>query len=191
VSRGTLDTQQVVESAAALADAEGLDAVTLTRVAEHLGVRQPALYRHVDNFDALIRALGLRGRGILADRLGAAAVGMAGDDAVRAMGAAWRSMVADHPGLYAATDRYPCATDPELEEAVERVVEVLGQALTAYGLSDVDRVHAARSMRSVFHGFAHPESGDGHPYALDLDDSFNHLVDLLCAGIRQMATVPV
>ena len=191
MSRGTLDTQQVVESAAALADAEGLDAVTLTRVAEHLGVRQPALYRHVDNFDALIRALGLRGRGILADRLGAAAVGMAGDDAVRAMGAAWRSMVADHPGLYAATDRYPCATDPELEEAVERVVEVLGQALTAYGLSDVDRVHAARSMRSVFHGFAHLESGDGHPYARDLDDSFNHLVDLLCAGIRQMATVPV
>ena len=191
MSRGTLDTQQVVESAAALADAEGLDAVTLTRVAEHLGVRQPALYRHVDNFDALIRALSLRGRGILADRLGAAAVGMAGDDAVRAMGAAWRSMVADHPGLYAATDRYPCATDPELEEAVERVVEVLGQALTAYGLSDVDRVHAARSMRSVFHGFAHLESGDGHPYALDLDDSFNHLVDLLCAGIRQMATVPV
>ena len=191
MSRGTLDPQQVVESAAALADAEGLDAVTLTRVAEHLGVRQPALYRHVDNFDALIRALGLRGRGILADRLGAAAVGMAGDDAVRAMGAAWRSMVADHPGLYAATDRYPCTTDPELEEAVERVVEVLGQALTAYGLSDVDRVHAARSMRSVFHGFAHLESGDGHPYALDLDDSFNHLVDLLCAGIRQMATVPV
>ena len=191
MSRGTLDTQQVVESAAALADAEGLDAVTLTRVAEHLGVRQPALYRHVDNFDALIRALGLRGRGILADRLGAAAVGMAGDDAVRVMGAAWRSMVVDHPGLYAATDRYPCATDPELEEAVERVGEVLGQALTAYGLSDVDRVHAARSMRSVFHGFAHLESGDGHPYALDLDDSFNHLVDLLCAGIRQMATVPV
>ena len=191
MSRGTLDTQQVVESAAALAAAEGLAAVTLTRVAEHLGVRQPALYRHVDNFDALIRALGLRGRGILADRLGAAAVGMAGDDAVRAMGAAWRSMVADHPGLYAATDRYPCATDPELEEAVERVVEVLGQALTAYGVSDVDRVHAARSMRSVFHGFAHLESGDGHPYALDLDDSFNHLVDLLCAGIRQMATVPV
>ena len=191
MSRGTLDTQQVVESAAALADAEGLDAVTLTRVAEHLGVRQPALYRHVDNFDALIRALGLRGRGILADRLGAAAVGMAGDDAVRAMGVAWRSMVADHPGLYAATDRYPCATDPELEEAVERVGEVLGQALTAYGLSDVDRVHAARSMRSVVHGFAHLESGDGHPYALDLDDSFNHLVDLRCAGIRQMATVPV
>ena len=41
--RRTLDTDQVVLSAAVLADTEGLDVVTLTRVAEHLGVRQPAL----------------------------------------------------------------------------------------------------------------------------------------------------
>ena len=186
MSRRTLDTDQVVDSAAALADSEGLDAVTLTRVALLLGVRQPALYRHIDSYDALIRALGLRGREILASRLGEAAVGLAGDDAVRAMGRAWRAMVGDHPGLYAATDRYPCAGDAELEEAVERVVSVLGQALAAYGLADVDRVHAARSMRSALHGFAHLESGDGHPHPVDLDESFDRLVDLLCAGIRQM-----
>ncbi|MDG2428546.1 MAG: WHG domain-containing protein [Acidimicrobiales bacterium] len=186
MSRRTLDTNQVVESAAALADAEGLAAVTLTRVAERLGVRQPALYRHVESYDALIRALGLRGREILANRLSDTAVGLAGHDAVRAMGRAWRKMVQDHPGLYAATDRYPCAGDSELEEAVERVVQVLSQALSAYGLDDDDRVHAARSMRSAFHGFAHLESGDGHPHPVDLDDSFDRLVDLLCAGIHQM-----
>ena len=189
MNRRTLDTEQVVEAAATLADLKGLDAVTLTRVAEKLGVRQPALYRHVDSYDALIRALGLRGREILAARLGEAAVGLAGDDAVRAMGRAWRAMVRDHPGLYAATDRYPCAGDAELEEAVGRVVQVLGLALVAYGLADDDRVHAARSMRSAFHGFTHLESGDGHPHPVDLDDSFDRLVDLLCAGIHQLAGV--
>ncbi len=189
MNRRTLDTEQVVEAAATLADVNGLDAVTLTRVAEKLGVRQPALYRHVDSYDALIRALGLRGREILAARLSEAAVGLAGDDAVRAMGRAWRAMVRDHPGLYAATDRYPCAGDAELDEAVGRVVQVLGLALVAYGLADDDRVHAARSMRSAFHGFAHLESGDGHPHPVDLDESFDRLVDLLCAGIHQMAGV--
>ena len=189
MNRRTLDTEQVVEAAATLADVNGLDAVTLTRVAEKLGVRQPALYRHVDSYDALIRALGLRGREILAARLSEAAVGLAGDDAVRAMGRAWRAMVRDHPGLYAATDRYPCAGDAELEEAVGRVVQVLGLALVAYGLADDDRVHAARSMRSAFHGFTHLESGDGHPHPVDLDESFDRLVDLLCAGIHQMAGV--
>ena len=124
MNRRTLDTDQVVSSAAALADTEGLDVVTLTRVAERLGVRQPALYRHVDSYDGLIRALGLRGREILAERLSEAAVGLAGDDAVRAMGRAWRAMVQDHPGLYAATDRFACAGDDELEAAVERVLKI-------------------------------------------------------------------
>ncbi|HBM56772.1 MAG TPA: TetR/AcrR family transcriptional regulator, partial [Acidimicrobiaceae bacterium] len=84
MSRRTLDTDRVVATAATLADSEGLDAVTLTRVANELGVRQPALYRYIDSFDAMIRLLGLRGREILADRLAAAAVGVAGDEAVRA-----------------------------------------------------------------------------------------------------------
>ena len=44
-------------------------------------------------------------------------------------------------------------------------------------------------MRSAFHGFAHLESGDGHPHPVDLDDSFHRMVDLLCAGIQQMAPV--
>tara|TARA_B100000586_G_C20091129_1_gene420143 strand:+ start:763 stop:1338 length:576 start_codon:yes stop_codon:yes gene_type:complete len=186
MQRQTLDTTQVVDCAARLVDTEGFEALTLTRVAAELGVRQPALYRHVDGYDALVRALGLKGREIIAGRLADAAVGLAGDDAVRAMGTAWRGVVRDHPGQYAATDRYPCAGDPELEAAVERVVHVLAQALAAYGLSDDEKVHVARSLRSAFHGFAHLESGDGHPHPLDLDDTFNHLLDLLCAGIHAL-----
>ena len=41
--------------------------------------------------------------------------------------------------------------------------EVLGQALASYGLDDDERIHAARTLRSAFHGFAHLEAGDGHP----------------------------
>ena len=184
MTRKTLDTGRVIECAAELVDTEGFDALTLTRVAAELGVRQPALYRHVDSYDALIRSLGLRAREILAGRLADAAIGLAGDDAVRAMGAAWRGMVHDHPGQYAATDRYPCAGDAELKAAVERVVHVLGQALAAYGLTADDQVHVARSLRSAFHGFSHLEEGDGHPHPLDLDETFDHLLNLLCAGIN-------
>ncbi len=188
MSRRTLDTDRVVATAATLADSEGLDAVTLTRVANELGVRQPALYRYIDSFDAMIRLLGLRGREILADRLAAAAVGVAGDEAVRAVGSAWREMVRDHPGLYAATDRYPCAGDAELEGAVDKVVAVLGRSLAAYKLSDYEQVHVARTMRAAFHGFAHLESGDGFPQPHDTDDTFDHLLDLLCSGIQPRAS---
>jgi len=186
MARRTLDTGQVVDAAARIADREGVEAITLTRVADELGVRQPALYRHVDGYDALIRSLGLRGREILGARLAEAAIGVAGAEAVRAVGLAWRGVVVDHPGLYAATDRYPCAGDAELEEAVERIVAVIAQSLAGFDLDDTDRVHAARSLRSAFHGFAHLESGDGHPHPEDLDDSFDELLTLLIAGVRNL-----
>ena len=57
VARVPLDQEQVVNAAAELADAEGLDALTLTRVAKILGVRQPALYRHVESYQDLLRLL--------------------------------------------------------------------------------------------------------------------------------------
>ena len=186
-TRRSLDSETVVSAAARIADEAGLDKLTLTRVADALGVRQPALYRHVGGYDDLMRSLSLLGREILAKRLSDSAVGLAGDDAVAAVGHAWRAMVRDHPGIYAATDRYPCAGDPELESAVEQVLAVVGQALRAYDLSEEDRVHAARTLRSAFHGFSHLESGDGHPLPHDPEDTFTHLVELLCAGIERLA----
>ena len=186
-SRRPLDAETVVAAASEIADTEGLDKLTLTRVAGVLGVRQPALYRHVDGYDDLLRSLSLRGREILAERLADAAVGLSGDDAVAAVGHAWRGMLRDHPGIYAATDRYPCAGDGELEAAVERVLAVLGQTLRGYELNEEDRVHAARTLRSAFHGFSHLESGDGHPLPHDPEDTFQHLVELLCAGVHRLA----
>ena len=186
-ARRPLDAERVIAAAADIADAEGLDKLTLTRVADALGVRQPALYRHVEGYEDLLRSLSLRGRRILAQRLSDAAVGLSGDDAVAAIGHAWRTMVRDHPGIYAATDRYPCAGDAELEAAVERVLGVLGQILRGYDLTAEDRVHAARTLRSAFHGFSHLESGDGHPLPHDPEDTFDHLVQLLCAGVHRLS----
>jgi AcrR family transcriptional regulator len=186
MARRTLDTDQVIDAAARIANNEGVEAITLTRVANELGVRQPALYRHIDGYDALIRSLGLRGREILGTCLAEAAIGVSGDEAVRAVGRAWRKVVKDHPGLYAATDRCPCSGDTELEEAVERIVEVIAQSLAGFDLGATDQVHAARSLRSAFHGFAHLESGDGHPHPEDLDDSFDELLTLLISGVRNL-----
>ena len=186
-TRPQLDTEIVVAKAGEIADAEGLDAVTLTRIARELGISQPALYRHVEGYDDLLRRLSLEGRQLLAERLREAAVGVSSDDAVRAMGRAWREAVSERPGLMSATDRYPCAGDAELESAVEAIVETLGLALIGYDLSPDDQVHAARALRSAFHGFAHLEAGDGHPSPHDLDDTFEHIVDIMCRGIRRLA----
>ncbi len=178
---------KVIAEAVAIVEERGLEALTLTAIAKELGVSQPAVYRHVANHQEVLQAVSLHGRLALADVLADAAIGRAGDDAIRAVGHAWRSFVRRHPHLYIAIDACACAGVPELEEAVERVVGVLESALQSHRLSEELRVHAARTMRSAFHGFTDIEARQGHPSPHELDDTFEHLLDFLCAGVDELS----
>lgn len=55
--RNTLSRARVVEAALALIDAEGLEALTMAKVAHRLGVGTMSLYRHVKDKDELIEAV--------------------------------------------------------------------------------------------------------------------------------------
>jgi AcrR family transcriptional regulator len=55
--RTTLKHDQIAGTAVALADAEGLDAVSMRRLADQLGVATMALYRYVANKDELIELM--------------------------------------------------------------------------------------------------------------------------------------
>ena len=154
----------------------------MSRIASELSVTQPALYRHVDGVADLWRALGLQTRADLAERLAHATVGRAGTDAIRSVADAWRQFGVDHPGCYRSTERFPVTGDLELEEAVERVIEVLVLCLRGFGLDDDVAVHSARTLRSALHGFVTFEIDGAFPQPQDPDDSFDHLVDLLCLG---------
>lgn len=56
-ARDSLDRAAVAERALALADAEGLDTLTIRRLAQDLGVTPMALYWHFSNKDELLDAL--------------------------------------------------------------------------------------------------------------------------------------
>jgi AcrR family transcriptional regulator len=55
-----LDRELVIDAATALADAEGLDAISIRRLAEQFGVTPMALYWHFEDKDALLAAIGDR-----------------------------------------------------------------------------------------------------------------------------------
>ena len=76
--------------AAQIADAEGIDAVTLTRIALDANVKQPALYRHVTGIEELWTLLSLRAREQLVIALEDAIADTTRDASVVAVGRAWR-----------------------------------------------------------------------------------------------------
>ena len=180
-----LDPARVVDVAAGIADAEGLDAVTLARVAGDLGVRAPSLYNHVDGRPDLLRAIALRGVRELAAALREAAVGRSGADALIATARAYRAYATAHPGLYAATVAAPASADEEHLAAAAEAVDVLLAVMRAWGLEGDEAIHAVRAFRSAVHGFVTIEAGGGFGMAVDVDVSFDRLVGTLAGGLGE------
>ena len=186
--RAGLNTAAVVAAAAEIADAEGLDRLTLARVAATAGVRTPSLYNHVESLDDVRRRVALLALRDLADALRDAAVGRAGDDALVAMADAYRAYARRHPGRYAATQRAPAEGDEEMRAAAKGAVDVVLAILRGYGLEGDDAIHAARAVRSALHGFVALETGGGFGIPVDLDESYARMVRALARGLRDAPT---
>jgi AcrR family transcriptional regulator len=178
--RAGLHPEAVVEAAAGIADADGLAAVTLSRLAGELGVRTPSLYAHVGGLEDLRQRLAARGASGLAGAMQEAAAGRAGGDALRAVARAYREYAREHPGSYDAAQRAEWVAG----DAGARAVRVFTAVLAGYGLTGDDAIHATRAVRAALHGFAALESGGGFGMAQSVDASFDRLVSLLDDGLH-------
>jgi AcrR family transcriptional regulator len=174
----------VVEEGARLLDETGPAGFTLAVLASRLGVRTPSLYKHVDGLPALRRSIALRAKRELAVVLGGAAVGRAGDDAVRAMAVAYRRWALAHPGQYPSTQHAPAAGDADDEAASSAVLDAILEVLTEYALEGDDAVHAVRFLRSAFHGFVVLETGGAFELPVDPEHSYARVVDSVVTALR-------
>ncbi len=189
VPRVGLNRTAIVQAGANLADTEGLEGVSLARLAKDLGIRPPSLYNHVSGLADLRSELAIFGVRELGHRLGRAAIGKSGDEGIETLAEAYRSFVKERPGLYAATLPASRLREPENrqlraaeEEALEPVLVVL---TSSYGLEDEEALHATRCLRAAVHGFATLEAAGGFGLALDTNESFRRLVRTFIGGLRR------
>lgn len=184
--RRGLDTAAVVRAAAELADAEGLPALTLSGLADRLGIRAPSLYAHVSGLDDLRRGVAALGGRELAGALRDAAAGRAGAKALSAVADAYRAYARAHPGRYEAMQRAPRAPGADADAAAE-LYGVIRAALSAYGLRGEREVHGIRAVRSALHGFASLEHAGGWAMPVSTDASYAGLVGFLHLGLTELS----
>lgn len=183
--RAGVTTARVVEEAERLADEVGISGVSLARIASRLDVKVPSLYKHVPGLDALHSLVEARAKSDLADAMARAAVGVAGDDAVDALAAAYRDWAKRHPGRYSATLKAPDPDDEPSRAASDRAVRVIFDALAGYGLTGDDAIDATRALRAALHGFVSLEAAGGFGLPQSVDRSFDQLVGALKRALRE------
>ncbi|WP_159617925.1 TetR/AcrR family transcriptional regulator [Arthrobacter zhaoguopingii] len=186
--RAGLDAAAVTEAGAVLADEIGFAELSMSLVAERLGVKTPSLYKHVDGLADLARRICVLAVTELGEAVRDATQGRARRDALEGAAQALRGYVKQHPGRYAATVGVrPTGPDDPLAAALERALIPLSAVLLGYRLDPADEVHAVRMLRSMLHGFAALEISDGFQLRTDVNSSFTWMLDFIDQGLRAAA----
>ncbi|MEU4454263.1 TetR/AcrR family transcriptional regulator [Nocardioides sp. NPDC023903] len=198
MGRPGLNRSAVIAAAADLADQLGFDAVTISVLARHLGVRSPTLYSHISGATDLRTAVTAYVLDELADATSTAMAAGEGRDLLVAYADAIRDFARRSPGRYDATTRQhvPPASEPAAEipdsvaaaiTAGRRNADLALTVVRSYGIAETNETYAVRLMSSLIHGyitlelagtFAHsdPPSETTWPEALDdLDRTLNRI----------------
>ena len=147
--RQPLDQAQIVRAALELLDEVGLDELTMRRLADRLGVKAAALYRHVHNKDELLALLG--------DEISA-------EIPFASEAGSWQSQLSEmawnvRRGLLAHRDaaRVLANTPPVGPRRLKHIEHVL-RAVRSAGLKDSDAAHAAYHLNNFVTEFAADEA---------------------------------
>ena len=182
--RPGLNEAVVVDAAAELINETGPEALSIAALAQRLQVKSPSLYNHINGLDGLQQKLALRGLEQLTAVLQTSVMGRAGFEALTALAEAYRQFAKEQPGLYAFTVRSTEQDTPEMQDAGRAAIEVVLAVFRGYGLEGDVALHATRCLRSALHGFVSLEAGSGFGLPLDLDVSFEHLLQTMDCGYK-------
>lgn len=136
--RAPLTRRRVVEAALGQADAEGLAALSLHKVAAELGVKAMSLYNHVDGKDALLDGL----IEVMWEEVPLPEAGAGWQDALRQLAGDVRGLVLRHPRAA------PLLTSRSVMPAHE--LEVLDAYLMLLQDAGLTRTRAAEVVRTLY-----------------------------------------
>lgn len=183
-TRVKLDRQVIIAAAAEIADLDGFDYVTLTTVADRVGVRKPSLYNHINGLPELKGELAILGTNQLRNRISEAAIGKARHDAIVAIANAYRLFAKERPGLYRAIVSSPDRENLDLKVAIKKMMAVISMVLEPYQLSASEQTHAIRGLRSLMHGFASLEESGWFVAPVDREESYQSLINIFIRGME-------
>lgn len=182
-----LNKKKIIETAADIADEEGVINVTLKTIASKLGVKSPSLYKHFSGgLDELNKEITLYGWRSLEMEITKAAIGKSKDDAIIAICYTYRNFVCRRKGVFEVMQWYNMYQSEEHLQATQGIIDVMFRVLDAYGLTEEQKVHCVRMLRSFLQGFTSIESHGGFGNPASLNDTFDFTLKVILNGIRDL-----
>lgn len=187
-----IDLDSIVATASAMIEQDGVEALSLGKLAEALGVRAPSLYRYFKNKAALLQAVNLRTLEELFAALNEARTQHASGpyEQLVAVAHAFRLFAHGHPRRYVlAMTAEVAVTRPDEDLLVEMILPI--QAIVAELAGEAVSLSALRGYLALTHGFAmlevHGQLQRGGNLTAAFDDSLRAYLTGWQAGRGRVA----
>jgi AcrR family transcriptional regulator len=176
----------IVLTARGILEADGLEQLTMARVARGVGVRPPSLYKHVRDRSELIRLIGNDAVAELGARLADSAGSGDPREDLRAMARAHRVFAHDYPETYHLLwSRLPeeWRVDADLNARTsEPVLQAVGALVGA-----AHKLEAARTFVAWAQGFVSMELAGAFRLGGDVDAAFEYGLERLTYALSRQA----
>ncbi len=188
VKEKSLTQQDVIAAAIACLDKEGEAALGVNRVARELGIKPPAIYKHLDGNTALRRAVALT---IWQQYIEWCRQRTDGLDEPQALlwagGHATRDFARSHPERYRAMTQFQLnLNDPETAPLIQEVFSFLKRVLQSYNLSETKLIDAMRIVNAAITGFIAIEQAGLMTLERSTDASYEVMLDALAVAIQHI-----
>jgi len=183
--------QDVIAAAIACLDQEGEAALGVNRVARELGIKPPAICKHLDGNTGLRRAVALA---IWRDYLAHCqqhTAGITEPHALLQAGAqATRNFARSHPARYRVMMQYQMQpTDPQEVEIIQNSLRWFQTSLQLYELNHDALIDVMRTVNAAIYGFITREQSDLMTLDRSSDASYEVMLNALVIAIKSTTVV--
>jgi AcrR family transcriptional regulator len=184
----SLTKQNVIAAAIACLDQAGAAALGVNRVARELGIKPPAIYKHLDGNTGLRRAVVLAiWRNYLRDCQAQTARITDPQALLLKSAQAMRNFARSHPARYTVMTQYQLRpTDPEEAEIIQDSQRWFQTSLQLYELRDEALIDVIRMVSAAIHGFIIREQSGLMTLDRSADASYEVMLEALLVAIKHI-----
>ncbi|WP_017297155.1 TetR/AcrR family transcriptional regulator [Nodosilinea nodulosa] len=181
----SLSRQDVIAAAIRCIDEEGADALGVSRVARSLGIKPPAIYKHLESGAALQQETAIElWRQYLADCEQVMGDRPTTPDLLKQLGHFTRDFAKAHPARYQVMMQVQLhPDDPQAGAVIRDLLGFLHRALSAYDLTETQLIDVMRMFNAATYGFIAIEQKGLMTLERSLDESYDAMLEALIGAI--------
>ncbi len=183
--RTGLSKEEITEKAAALANEKGLSYLSVTTLADFLGIKKPSLYNHMNTIDDIRRNIMIYGWRTVSEELTSGICSEEPKENLMEYGRRFYKFAMDNPGVFEAMLWYNNYSDETLLSAAECLYTFFFNQTDNLGIDHEVANHLLRTYRAFLEGFIMLQIHNSLGNPISIDESFRVSMNVMISGIEQ------